>query len=78
MDLSRSMQEVTELVVGRLARYARQSTGMKDLCLAGGVALNCVANGKLVRDKVFDNVFIQPAAGDAGGALGAALGVWHK
>ena len=73
MDLSRSMQEVTELVVGRLARYARQSTGMKDLCLAGGVALNCVANGKLVRDKVFDNIFIQPAAGDAGGALGAAL-----
>lgn len=60
MDLSRSMQEVTELVVGRLARYARQSTGMKDLCLAGGVALNCVANGKLVRDKVFDNVLFNP------------------
>ena len=78
MDLSRSMQEVTELVVGRLARFARQTTGMKNLCLAGGVALNCVANGKLVRENIFENIFIQPAAGDAGGALGAALGVWHK
>ncbi|MFM8903031.1 MAG: carbamoyltransferase, partial [Actinomycetota bacterium] len=78
MDLSRSMQEVTELVVGRLARYARKTTSMKDLCLAGGVALNCVANGKLLRDKTFENIWVQPAAGDAGGALGAALGVWHK
>jgi carbamoyltransferase len=78
MDLSRSMQDVTELVVGRLARYARQTTGMKNLCLAGGVALNCVANGKLVRENIFENIFIQPAAGDAGGALGGALGVWHK
>lgn len=78
MDLSRSMQEVTELVVGRLARFARKTTGSKNLCLAGGVALNCVANGKLIRENIFDNVWIQPAAGDAGGALGAALGVWHK
>ncbi|MEI8024131.1 MAG: carbamoyltransferase [Actinomycetota bacterium] len=78
MDLSRSMQEVTELVVGRLARYARATTGSKNLCLAGGVALNCVANGKLIRENIFENVWIQPAAGDAGGALGAALGVWHK
>ncbi|MFM7338336.1 MAG: carbamoyltransferase [Actinomycetota bacterium] len=78
MDLSRSMQEVTELVVGRLARYARKTTSMKNLCLAGGVALNCVANGKLLRDKTFENIWVQPAAGDAGGALGAALGVWHK
>ncbi len=78
MDLSRSMQEVTELVVGRLARYARATTGSKNLCLAGGVALNCVANGKLIRENIFENIWIQPAAGDAGGALGAALGVWHK
>jgi len=78
MDLSRSMQEVTELVVSRLARYARKITSMKDLCLAGGVALNCVANGKLLREKTFENIWVQPAAGDAGGALGAALGVWHK
>ncbi|MBM3806535.1 MAG: carbamoyltransferase [Actinobacteria bacterium] len=78
MDLSRSMQEVTELVVSRLARYARKTTSMKDLCLAGGVALNCVANGKLLREKTFENIWVQPAAGDAGGALGAALGVWHK
>ena len=78
MDLSRSMQEVTELVVGRLARYAHATTGSKNLCLAGGVALNCVANGKLIRENIFENVWIQPAAGDAGGALGAALGVWHK
>ena len=76
MDLSRSMQEVTELVVGRLARFARQTTGMKNLCLAGGVALNCVANGKLVRENIFENIFIQPAAGDAGGALGAARLGW--
>lgn len=78
MDLSRSMQEVTELVVGRLARHAHKSTGMKNLCLAGGVALNCVANGRLVRENIFESIWIQPAAGDAGGALGAALGVWHK
>ena len=56
MDLSRSMQEVTELVVGRLARFARQTTGMKNLCLAGGVALNCVANGKLVRENIFEDI----------------------
>ncbi|MFM8776325.1 MAG: carbamoyltransferase N-terminal domain-containing protein, partial [Actinomycetota bacterium] len=59
-------------------RYARKTTSMKDRCLAGGVALKCVANGKLLRENTFENIWVQPAAGDAGGALGAALGVWHK
>lgn len=76
-DLARSIQEVTELVLLRMARHARQLTGMRRLCLAGGVALNCVANGKLLRSGLFDDVWIQPAAGDSGGALGAALAVWH-
>jgi carbamoyltransferase len=61
----------------RLARHARELTGHKNLCLAGGVALNCVANGKILREKIFDRLWIQPAAGDAGGALGAALSAWH-
>lgn len=77
MDLARSIQVVTEEIVLRMARYARQLTGQKNLCLAGGVALNCVANGRLLREKIFDNIWIQPAAGDAGGALGAALAVSH-
>lgn len=72
MDLAASVQAATEEVVLRLARYARKTTGLPNLCLAGGVALNCVANGKLLRQKVFDNIWVQPAAGDAGGALGAA------
>jgi len=77
MDLAASIQAVTEEVVLKLARGIRRSTGQKNLCLAGGVALNCVANGKLLRDGTFDRIWIQPAAGDAGGAVGAALGVHH-
>ncbi len=73
MDIAASIQNVTEEIVLNLARYIRQSTNMNNLCLAGGVALNCVANGKLEEEKIFDNIWIQPAAGDAGGALGAAL-----
>jgi len=73
MDLAASVQQVTEEVVLRLARGVARETGERNLCLAGGVALNCVANGKLVREGVFDNIWLQPAAGDAGGALGAAL-----
>jgi carbamoyltransferase len=78
MDLARSVQEVTEMAVLRTARHVRNETGMKYACLAGGVALNCVANGKLLREGIFDNIWIQPASGDAGGALGAALYVWHQ
>ncbi|MDX1547197.1 MAG: carbamoyltransferase [Rhodothermales bacterium] len=78
MDLARSVQEVTEEVMLRMARHVRKETGEKNLCLAGGVALNCVANGKIVREGIFDDVWIQPAAGDAGGALGAALFAWHQ
>ena len=77
MDIAASIQVVTEEVVIKLAKGIAKSTGEKNLCLAGGVALNCVANGKLLREKVFDNIWIQPAAGDAGGALGAALGVYY-
>jgi carbamoyltransferase len=77
MDLARSIQAVTEEVMLKLARHAREVTGKANLCMAGGVALNCVANGKILREKIFDNIWIQPAAGDAGGALGAALAVWH-
>jgi carbamoyltransferase len=77
MDLAASIQVVTEEVVIKLARAAFQETGLKNLCLAGGVALNCVANGKLLRDRIFENLWIQPASGDAGGALGAALGAYH-
>ena len=73
MDLAASVQEVAEQVVLKLSRSLRKETGMRNLCLAGGVALNCVANGKVLRDGAFDNIYIQPAAGDAGGALGAAL-----
>ncbi|MBP7780489.1 MAG: carbamoyltransferase [Burkholderiaceae bacterium] len=77
MDLAASIQVVTEDVVIKLAKGIAKSTGKKNLCLAGGVALNCVANGKLLREKVFENIWIQPAAGDAGGAVGAALGAYH-
>jgi carbamoyltransferase len=77
MDLAASIQAVTEEVVIKLARGIRKSTGQKNLCLAGGVALNCVANGKLLREGVFDKLWVQPAAGDAGGAIGAALGAYH-
>ncbi|MFL6193838.1 MAG: carbamoyltransferase [Thermoanaerobaculia bacterium] len=78
MDLARSIQEVTEEIVLKLARHARELTGKRNLCMAGGVALNCVANGVLLREGIFDDVWIQPAAGDAGGALGAPLAVWHN
>lgn len=77
MDLAASVQKVTEEIVVRLARSVATETGERNLCLAGGVALNCVANGILLREKIFDNIWIQPAAGDAGGALGAALSAWH-
>ncbi len=77
MDLARSIQDVTELAVLKIARHVRRETGMKYLCMAGGVSLNCVANGKLLREGVFDRLWIQPAAGDAGGAVGAALAAYH-
>ncbi|MDB6021960.1 MAG: uncharacterized protein JWQ04_1817, partial [Pedosphaera sp.] len=77
MDVARSIQVVTEEIMLRLARHARALTGQKNLCLAGGVALNCVANGRILREKIFDRLWIQPAAGDAGGALGAALAAWN-
>lgn len=73
MDIAASIQAVTEEIVIKLAKGIKQSTGLKNLCLAGGVALNCVANGKLLGENIFDNIWIQPAAGDAGGAVGAAL-----
>jgi carbamoyltransferase len=78
MDIAQSIQCVTEEVVLKLARYARDKTGESNLCLAGGVALNCVANGKLLQEGIFDSVWIQPAAGDAGGAIGAALSGWYE
>jgi carbamoyltransferase len=78
MDLAASIQVVTEEIVLKLARSLRQETGIKNLCLAGGVALNCVANGKLLQEKIFDDIWIQPASGDAGSALGAALVGWHQ
>ena len=77
MDLAASVQKVTEDIVIEIAKGIAKDTGERNLCLAGGVALNCVANGVLLREKVFDNIWIQPAAGDAGGALGAALSAWH-
>ncbi len=77
MDLAASVQAVTEEVVLRLTRSLSKEYGIKNLCLAGGVALNCVANGKVLRDQAFENVWVQPAAGDAGGALGAALNAYH-
>src|SRR5207245_460332 len=78
MDLAASIQAVTEEVVLKLARSVARETGEKNLCLAGGVALNCVANGKLLRERCFDRLWLQPAAGDAGGALGAALVAYHS
>ncbi|MEF9425697.1 MAG: carbamoyltransferase [Candidatus Mariimomonas ferrooxydans] len=78
MDLARSVQEVTEEVMLRMARHLYKQTGQKNLCLAGGVALNCVGNGRIMREGPFENIWIQPAAGDAGDALGAALFVWYQ
>jgi len=77
MDLAASVQKVTEDILIKITRGIAKETGEKNLCLAGGVALNCVANGVLLREKIFDNIWIQPAAGDAGGALGAALSTWY-
>jgi carbamoyltransferase len=78
MDLARSCQAVTEEVMMRMARTAHRETGMSNLCLAGGVALNCVGNGRLLREGPFERIWIQPAAGDAGGALGVALSLWYR
>ena len=77
MDLAASIQAVLEEVVLRMTRSLARETGIRNLCLAGGVALNCVANGKILRDGSFERIWIQPAAGDAGGALGAALAALH-
>jgi carbamoyltransferase len=78
MDLARSIQVITEEVMLKMACYVHRETRMKHLCLAGGVALNCVANGRVVREVPFESIWIQPAAGDAGGALGVALAIWHR
>jgi len=78
MDLAASIQHVTEEIMLRAARHVHEQTGMTNLCLAGGVALNCVGNGRILREGPFEHVWIQPAAGDAGGALGAAMLVWHQ
>jgi len=78
LDLARSIQDVCEEILLRMARHVHRETGMNRLCLAGGVALNCVANGRVLRETPFEDVWIQPAAGDAGGALGVALSVWHR
>ena len=78
MDLARSIQDVTEEVMLRLARTLHRETGTEHLCLAGGVALNCVGNGKVLREGPFRSLWIQPAAGDAGGAVGVALSAWHR
>ena len=77
MDIAASIQKVTEEIMIKLVKAIRKEYGIKNLCLAGGVALNCVANGKILQEKIFDNIWIQPAAGDAGGSLGAALALWH-
>ena len=77
MDIASSIQKVTEEIMIKLAKSIRQEYNINNLCLAGGVALNCVANGKILEEKIFDKIWIQPAAGDAGGSLGAALALWH-
>jgi carbamoyltransferase len=78
MDIAASIQTVTEEIVLKMANHVYSETGQKNLCLAGGVALNCVANGRILRESPFENIWIQPSAGDAGGALGAALSVWYR
>ena len=77
MDIASSIQKITEVIMIKLAKHIRNEYGIKNLCLAGGVALNCVANGKILKEKIFENIWIQPAAGDAGGSLGAVLALWH-
>jgi len=78
MDLARSIQVITEEVMLKMTAHVHKETGMKKLCMAGGVALNCVANGRVLREAKFEDIWIQPAAGDAGGAIGIALAVWHR
>ncbi len=78
MDIAASIQHVTEEVMLRMARHVHAQTGLKNLCLAGGVALNCVGNGRIQREGPFESIWIQPAADDAGGALGVALFIWHQ
>src|SRR5205085_12067140 len=78
MDLARSVQVVCEDTMLRMAQSAHRDTGLENLCMAGGVALNCVANGRLLREGPFEDFWIQPAAGDAGGAVGIALAIWHR
>ncbi|HEV2881601.1 MAG TPA: carbamoyltransferase [Pyrinomonadaceae bacterium] len=78
MDLARSIQVITEEVMLKMAAYARRETGARKLCMAGGVALNCVGNGRILRESEFEDIWIQPAAGDAGGAAGIALAIWHR
>jgi len=78
MDIAASIQKVTEDIMLKIARFLRTEYNLENLCLAGGVALNCVANGKILKEKIFKNIWMQPAAGDAGGTLGAALGYWHN
>jgi len=78
MDLARSIQVITEEVMLKMTAYVYKETGMKKLCMAGGVALNCVANGRVLREGPFEDIWIQPAAGDAGGAIGIALAIWHR
>ncbi len=77
MDVAASIQKVTEEIMLRIGRYVYEQTGQKNLCMAGGVALNCVGNGRLLREGPFEDIWVQPSAGDAGGALGAALTIWH-
>jgi carbamoyltransferase len=78
MDLARSIQDITEEVMLKMTAHAHKVTGMRDLCMAGGVALNCVGNGRILREGPFEQVWVQPAAGDAGGALGVAMSIWHR
>ena len=78
MDLARSIQVITEEVMLKMAQFVHKETGMRRLCMAGGVALNCVANGRILREGPFEDIWIQPAAGDAGGAVGIALAIWHR
>ena len=77
MDIAASIQKVTEEIMLRIGKYVYEQTGQKNLCMAGGVALNCVGNGRLLREGPFKNIWVQPSAGDAGGALGAAMAIWH-
>ena len=77
MDVAASIQKVTEDIMLKLAKSLREEYNLPNLCLAGGVALNCVANGKILKEKIFDNIWVQPASGDAGGSLGAALALWY-